>query len=169
VQLYHWISQSTTNSGSSERRAEGSEQEVLRLRSTNPTCQLNSTWCAAWADYDGDGYVDVITLGHVQNLTNSIPQLWHNNGDGTFSNVAAEDGLELHDNVSAHKEASWADYDNDGFPDLMIKNGVGTEGVMALIRALTGFITILISATRTIGSKSIWWAGKAICTASERG
>ena len=50
-----------------------------------PTCQLNSTWCAAWADYDGDGYVDVITLGHIQDLTNSISQLWHNNGNGTVS------------------------------------------------------------------------------------
>ena len=42
--------------------------------------------------------------------------------------MAATEGIELHDNLSAHKGASWGDYDNDGFLDLMIKNGVGVEG-----------------------------------------
>src|SRR5215813_11007107 len=40
----------------------------------------NSSWAAAWGDYDNDGNADVMTLGHVQGLTNSISQLWHNDG-----------------------------------------------------------------------------------------
>ena len=61
------------------------------------TCQLNSSWAHAWADYDGDGYVDIITLGHVQPQTGSISQLWHNNGDGTFTDVTYQVGLVPHD------------------------------------------------------------------------
>jgi hypothetical protein len=86
-----------------------------------PTCQLNSTWCAAWADYDGDGFIDVITLGHIQNLTNSISQLWHNNGDGTFTDVTSQAGLDPH-NGDAHG-AVWADFDNDGLLDLFVSKG----------------------------------------------
>src|SRR6266536_2771498 len=86
-----------------------------------PTCQLNSTWAHAWADYDGEGYVDIITLGHIQNLTNSISQVWHNNGDGTFTDVTYDAGLDLHDG-DAHG-AVWADFDNDGRLDLFVSKG----------------------------------------------
>src|SRR5262245_5458342 len=53
----------------------------------------NSSWAAAWGDYDNDGNVDVMTLGHAQGTTNSISQLWHNNGDGTFTDVTIQTGL----------------------------------------------------------------------------
>jgi enediyne biosynthesis protein E4 len=86
-----------------------------------PTCQLNSTWAHAWADYDGDGYVDIITLGHIQDLTGSISQVWHNNGDGTFTDVTYQVGLDPH-NGDAHS-AVWADFDNDGILDLFVDKG----------------------------------------------
>lgn len=86
-----------------------------------PTCQLNSSWCVAWADYDGDGFIDLITLGHIQNLTGSISQLWHNNGDGTFTDVTSQAGLDPH-NGDAHG-AVWADFDNDGLLDLFVAKG----------------------------------------------
>ena len=86
-----------------------------------PTCQLNSSWCASWADYDEDGFVDIITLGHIQDLTGSISQLWHNNGDGTFTDVTSQAGLDPH-NGDAHG-AVWADFDNDGHLDLYVSKG----------------------------------------------
>jgi hypothetical protein len=86
-----------------------------------PTCQLNSSWAHAWADYDGDGFIDIITLGHVQNLTGSISQLWHNNGDGTFTDVTSQAALDPH-NGDAHG-AVWADFDNDGQLDLFVSKG----------------------------------------------
>jgi YVTN family beta-propeller protein len=86
-----------------------------------------NTWAAVWGDYDNDGNLDLFVTNSGDNPNNNPCFLFHNNGDGTFTNVAAAEGLELHDNFSAHKGASWADYDNDGFLDLMIKNGVGTE------------------------------------------
>jgi YVTN family beta-propeller protein len=88
---------------------------------------IGNTWAAVWGDYDNDGYLDLFVANSGDNPNNNRCYLFHNNGDGTFTDVAAAEGLQLQDNVSAHKGASWADYDNDGFLDLMIKNGVGTE------------------------------------------
>ena len=87
-----------------------------------PTCQLNSSWALAWADYDGDGYVDIVTLGHVPQITGSISQFWHNNGDGTFTDVSSQVGFDSHSNGDAHS-AVWADFDNDGLLDLFIGKG----------------------------------------------
>jgi enediyne biosynthesis protein E4 len=81
----------------------------------------NSSWAAAWADYDRDGDVDVITLGHVQQETGSITQLWRNNGDGTFTDVTLAAGLNQH-NGDCHG-AVWGDFDNDGNVDLYIAKG----------------------------------------------
>ena len=73
----------------------------------------NSSWAAAWGDYDDDGNVDVMTLGHVQAVTNLISQLWHNNGDETFTDVTVQAGLNPH-NGDAHG-AVWSDFDSDGY------------------------------------------------------
>ncbi len=66
---------------------------------------------AAWSDYDGDGYDDLF----VSNLAGpSI--LYHNNGDGTFSDVTSAVGLPGKSSASA----VFADYDNDGRLDLFV-------------------------------------------------
>jgi len=88
---------------------------------------IANTWGAVWGDYDNDGYLDLFVANSGDNPTNNACYLFHNNGGGTLTNLAAAEGLELQDNQSAHKGASWGDYDNDGFLDLVIKNGVGTE------------------------------------------
>ncbi|MEO7166944.1 MAG: CRTAC1 family protein [Spartobacteria bacterium] len=81
----------------------------------------NSSWTGAWGDYDNDGNIDVMTLGHVQAITNSVSQLWHSNGDGTFSDVTIPAGLNPQ-NGDAHG-AVWADFDTDGYLDLYISKG----------------------------------------------
>src|SRR5207245_11053568 len=73
------------------------------------------------ADYDNDGFLDVIVLrgawlgkgGHHPN------SLLHNNGDGTFDDVTEEAGL-----LSFHptQTAAWFDYDNDGWLDVVVGN-----------------------------------------------
>lgn len=82
---------------------------------------LNSSWGSAWADIDNDGDLDVITLGHVQLGTNSITQVWRNNGDGTFSDVTVEVGY-WHENGDAHGVV-WGDFDNDGDQDFYVAKG----------------------------------------------
>jgi hypothetical protein len=54
--------------------------------------------------------------------------LFHNNGQGTFTDLAASEGLAAEDDLSLHKLAAWGDFDNDGFLDLVLKDGIGDEG-----------------------------------------
>ena len=108
----------------SNRFVSGSETGPLTF--TDVTDQagisgLESSWCASWADYDNDGNVDVMTLGHNEGLTGSISQLWHSNGDGTFTDVTTQAGMDPHDGDS--HGAVWGDFDNDGRVDLFIAKG----------------------------------------------
>jgi len=66
----------------------------------------------AWADYDNDGWLDMI----VGNL-GERKFLYHNNGNGTFARVFQSVVVT---NVGATYNVSWADYDNDGDLDLFV-------------------------------------------------
>ncbi len=86
---------------------------------------------AGWADYDGDGDLDLYvgneaTATATDPLTlfgktgNSYPsQLFRNNGDGTFTDVARAAGVT---NRRFTKAVAWGDYDDDGDPDLYLSN-----------------------------------------------
>jgi len=69
-------------------------------------------------DYDGDGFLDIFKT----NFDQDVPDLYHNEGNGTFTfrTFDAKLGFNL-------KRLSWGggffDYDNDGCPDLFIANG----------------------------------------------
>jgi len=87
-----------------------------------------NTWAAIWGDYDNDGFLDLFVscAGATTTLgPGNANILYHNNGDGTFTNVAAHERLTLQDDVSLHDGAAWADYNNDGFLDLILKDGIG--------------------------------------------
>jgi hypothetical protein len=78
---------------------------------------LHPTQTAAWADYDNDGWLDLY-VGHEANTTENHPsQLFHNNHDGTFSEVAARNGLA---DMGFVKGVAWGDFNNDGRPDLYV-------------------------------------------------
>jgi hypothetical protein len=95
-----------------------------------------NTWVAVWGDYDNDGNLDLfvtVPAGTGNPLgTNNANLLFHNlgpdrNGHYSFEEVALDAGVQLKDNLpsSSHKAAAWIDYDNDGFLDLMVKDGTG--------------------------------------------
>jgi hypothetical protein len=73
---------------------------------------------ASWGDYDNDGFLDLFICCEKQ-----PNRLYHNKGDGTFEEVAAQAGLLGNDLHS--KGAAWIDYDNDGYPDLFLDNLAG--------------------------------------------
>jgi hypothetical protein len=73
----------------------------------------NSTGCA-WADYDKDGYVDLFVCNR-----NQPNFLYHNNGNGTFTKITTG---AIVTNNSNSGGCAWADYDNDGYPDLFVAN-----------------------------------------------
>src|ERR1700739_3604299 len=71
----------------------------------------------AFADYDGDGFTDIFVANDVTNQF-----LFHNNGNGTFTECALESGAAL---TSDGKMLSgmgvvFQDYDNDGLPDILV-------------------------------------------------
>ncbi|HEY1271461.1 MAG TPA: CRTAC1 family protein [Terriglobales bacterium] len=73
----------------------------------------------AMADMDHDGYADLVIAN------DSVREfLLHNQGDGTFAETAIEAGVAVDEDgrVYAGMGVDFADYDNDGHPDIIITN-----------------------------------------------
>ena len=103
---------------------------------------------AAWGDYDRDGYVDLFVSRYSHLDLNHLPQfgsnkfcrykgilvqcgpwglegetdfLYHNRGDGTFEEVSVKAGV--HNDIGYYGlGVMWVDYDDDGWPDLLVAN-----------------------------------------------
>jgi len=103
---------------------------------------------AAWGDYDRDGYVDLFVSRYSHLDMSNLPQfgsnkfcrfkgilvqcgpwglegesdfLYHNRGDGTFEEVSVKAGV--HDDIGYYGlGVMWVDYDDDGWPDLLVAN-----------------------------------------------
>jgi hypothetical protein len=74
---------------------------------------------AAWADYDLDGRLDLFIAGEEGPKNPAPCRLFHNNGNGTFTNVAEAAGVTTN---QVAKGCSWGDYNNDRYPDLYVSN-----------------------------------------------
>ncbi len=81
---------------------------------------------AAWGDYDNDGYPDLYVVDVAAPLTATAEEmahspggnrLYHNNRNGTFTDVTEKAGVGF---KGVGMSAAWADYDNDGYLDLVI-------------------------------------------------
>ena len=78
----------------------------------------------AWGDYDNDGQLDILLTGQPGPYL-YLSQVYHNNGDGSFSlnTNAVLPGV-------AYGSVAWGDYDNDGRLDILLtgETGYGTNG-----------------------------------------
>ena len=72
------------------------------------------SFAAAWEDYDGDSHPDLYVANDF-----GRNNLYRNNGDGTFTDVASQLGLE---DVGAGMSVSWLDYNRDGIRDVYVGN-----------------------------------------------
>lgn len=117
----------------------------------------------AWGDYNRDGWPDVFIANVVGRLTMTPAEvrqtparcaLYRNNGDGTFTDVSAEAGLDLH---VWGMGAEWGDFDNDGWPDLV----VATYGEVILFRNTGGGRFTDHSRIAGVGGRSGFWSGVA--------
>ena len=70
------------------------------------------------ADYDGDGHIDLFKT----NFSDDTSTLYRNNGDGTYNDMTYPAGLGINTDALGWG-VTFADVDNDGWPDLIIANG----------------------------------------------
>jgi enediyne biosynthesis protein E4 len=88
---------------------------------------------SAFNDYDRDGWPDIVVANDA-----IAEQLFHNNRDGTFSEVGIESGLAYDEDGRAFSGmgVAFEDYDNDGWPDIFIGDLANQK--YALFRNLKG-------------------------------
>lgn len=80
----------------------------------------NQTWSSAVNDFDNDGFMDVLV--GVSNFQNNGTHLYmHNNGDGTFTDIAAGSGWDTYAGSSI--EFVSFDFNNDGWADVFTNQG----------------------------------------------
>ena len=72
------------------------------------------SFCCGWGDYNGNGWPDLYVVNDF-----GKKNLYRNNGDGTFTDIAAQTGVE---DVGAGMSVCNFDYDNDGVEDLYVAN-----------------------------------------------
>ncbi|HXA68534.1 MAG TPA: tetratricopeptide repeat protein [Bryobacteraceae bacterium] len=70
------------------------------------------SFCCGWGDHNRDGWPDLYVVNDF-----GRKNLYRNNGDGTFTDVAPQAGVE---DVGAGMSVCWFDYDNDGAEDLYV-------------------------------------------------
>ena len=75
------------------------------------------TQTASWGDFNNDGWLDLFIGNESAEGFNHISELYQNNGDGTFSDVAQAHNINA---IGFIKAVIWGDINNDGFLDLYI-------------------------------------------------
>jgi tetratricopeptide (TPR) repeat protein/peroxiredoxin len=79
------------------------------------------SFCCGWSDYNRDGWPDLYVVNDF-----GRKNLYRNNGDGTFTDVARQTGVE---DIGAGMSVCWFDYDNDGAEDLYVADMWSAAGL----------------------------------------
>ena len=88
---------------------------------------FHPTQTAAWGDFDNDGWVDIFVGNESDGKKTRPCQLFHNNGDGTFTECA--DGLGIAA-VGYVKGVVWGDYNNYGGPGYLYVSRMGGTNIL---------------------------------------
>jgi tetratricopeptide (TPR) repeat protein len=94
-----------------KNQRDGSFRDVTRETGLSKN-NTRFSFCCGWADFDEDGWPDLYVVNDF-----GRKNLYRNNGDGTFTDVAKEAGVE---DVGAGMSVSWLDFDQDGRQDLYV-------------------------------------------------
>ncbi len=113
-----------------------------------------------WGDYDNDGHRDILGVG-------GQPFLFHNNGDGTFTNVTADSGIAIN---ASSQGVVWFDLDGDTFLDFYAASYGKLEDPEKATRDYLfrnngdGTFTDMTEALG-IPVKPLFYHGRGVCTA----
>jgi hypothetical protein len=97
------------------QRADGTFEDVTAKAGLQGE-HLDFNFGVAVGDYDNDGYEDLFICSAGKNV------LYHNNGNGTFTDVTAASGIGGKPADTLSVVGAWFDYDNDGLLDLIVSN-----------------------------------------------
>lgn len=90
-------------------------------RSSSPVFPSGVTQSGLWADFDGDGWLDIFAGYWTGNDTPSVTDiLYRNNGDGSFSNSYAPGIDHLNSNLASALSAATGDFNGDGLLDILV-------------------------------------------------
>jgi enediyne biosynthesis protein E4 len=97
-----------------------------------PGAWPKGTGCA-WGDYDNDGHLDLVVAALFgQGGITTGNRLFHNDGDGTFTEITTGPAVTT---LDSHHHPTWSDYDGDGDLDLFFATGpVGSVDTDRLYR-----------------------------------
>ena len=128
------VSQPSGTGGSIQFEEVAAKSGLNYITATDSTRNKNQpqTMVAGVAllDYDDDGYLDIYLVGGaaIPSLVKESPVYWnrlfHNNHDGTFTDVTAKAGLA---GAGYGSGVAVGDYDNDGRPDIFLANVTGNQ------------------------------------------
>lgn len=132
-----------------QNKGDGSFKNVARQAGID---SFDNYWTGVnWGDYDLDGNLDIYVCGYVDyqpsasstttlQYNATVPTsinpssfkpienlLFHNNGDGTFTELAKKAGVQNENGRSL--AAVWCDFDDDGLPDLYVANDVSDNAM----------------------------------------
>jgi hypothetical protein len=124
-------------------RGDGTFEDITKRSGLSHAGSGRKPWSisAGWFDYDNDGLLDLFVVNYCEWIPEREPacttgksrtychpkyyrglsnQLYHNNGDGTFTDVSAASGVALH--IGKGMALSFLDFDQDGRPDVFVTN-----------------------------------------------
>lgn len=89
---------------------------------------FHPTQAAVWRDFNNDGLLDLFIGNETSNpMDRQASELYINNGDETFTNIAAQANCDI---VGFIKGVTAADYNNDGWQDIFISTVSGTRTLL---------------------------------------
>ncbi|HEY3369294.1 MAG TPA: CRTAC1 family protein, partial [Prolixibacteraceae bacterium] len=139
-------------------------QEFSRIESSAGFNLKESTKGIAVADYDGDHDLDIFVV--VQQTYDSLNvktwnKLFRNNNDATFTDVTKAANLDKSiSSLYTKRGASWGDYNNDGWPDLLLAYQSGVQLYQNLGDGKFKDVTQSANLNVSIGCEvksSMWW------------